>query len=50
MPLSDGPVGTQLLDKLPDHGVIGLGIWDLGFRQHHEQQAPDRQGRRHAGP
>lgn len=30
--LSDGPVGTRLLDKLADQGVIGLGIWDLGFR------------------
>jgi TRAP-type transport system periplasmic protein len=31
--LSDGPVGTRLLGKLADQGVIGLGIWDLGFRQ-----------------
>jgi len=30
--LSDGPVGTRLLGKLADQGVIGLGIWDLGFR------------------
>jgi TRAP-type transport system periplasmic protein len=30
--LSDGPVGTRLLDKLADQGIIGLGIWDLGFR------------------
>jgi TRAP-type transport system periplasmic protein len=30
--VSDGPVGTQLLGKLADQGVIGLGIWDLGFR------------------
>ena len=30
--MSDGPVGTRLLGKLADQGVIGLGIWDLGFR------------------
>jgi tripartite ATP-independent transporter DctP family solute receptor len=30
--LSDGPVGRALLAKLVDQGVIGLGIWDLGFR------------------
>jgi tripartite ATP-independent transporter DctP family solute receptor len=30
--LSDGPVGRRLLGKLAEKGVIGLGIWDLGFR------------------
>ncbi len=30
--LSDGPVGTRLLDGLASHGIVGLGIWDLGFR------------------
>jgi tripartite ATP-independent transporter DctP family solute receptor len=30
--LSDGPVGQILLGKLADQGVVGLGIWDLGFR------------------
>jgi tripartite ATP-independent transporter DctP family solute receptor len=30
--ISDGPVGTRLLGKLADQGVVGLGIWDLGFR------------------
>lgn len=30
--LSDGPVGKRLLDGLADHGLVGLGIWDLGFR------------------
>ncbi len=30
--LSDGPVGQRLLAGLADHGLIGLGIWDLGFR------------------
>lgn len=28
----DGPVGTRLLDKLKDKGLIGLGYWDHGFR------------------
>ncbi len=30
--VADGPVGKQLMDKLPAHGLIGLGLWDLGFR------------------
>jgi tripartite ATP-independent transporter DctP family solute receptor len=30
--ISDGAVGDRLLGKLADQGVIGLGIWDLGFR------------------
>jgi TRAP-type transport system periplasmic protein len=29
----DGPVGQKLLDKLPEHGLIGLGYWENGFRQ-----------------
>ena len=29
----DGPVGTALADKLPGKGLIGLGYWELGFRQ-----------------
>lgn len=28
----DGPFGKQLLDKLSEKGLIGLGYWDLGFR------------------
>jgi TRAP-type transport system periplasmic protein len=28
----DGPVGTRLLEKLKDKGLIGLGYWDHGFR------------------
>jgi TRAP-type transport system periplasmic protein len=28
----DGPVGTQLLDKLTDRGVVGLCYWEVGFR------------------
>ena len=30
--LLDGPLGTALLEKLPDKGLIGLAYWDLGFR------------------
>ena len=30
--LVDGPLGSALLEKLPDIGLIGLGYWDLGFR------------------
>lgn len=30
--LLDGPFGQALLDKLPEKGLIGLGYWDLGFR------------------
>jgi tripartite ATP-independent transporter DctP family solute receptor len=29
----DGKIGQQLLDKLPEHGLIGLGYWENGFRQ-----------------
>lgn len=28
----DGPIGKQLRDKLTDKGLIGLGYWELGFR------------------
>ena len=28
----DGPVGTLLLDKLTDRGVVGLCYWEVGFR------------------
>ncbi|MCW2242581.1 TRAP transporter substrate-binding protein [Azospirillum canadense] len=30
--LLDGPVGAELLKKLPEKGLVGLGYWDLGFR------------------
>jgi tripartite ATP-independent transporter DctP family solute receptor len=30
--IADGPVGTQLQADLAQHGIVGLGIWDLGFR------------------
>ncbi|MCG5238480.1 TRAP transporter substrate-binding protein [Azospirillum doebereinerae] len=30
--LLDGPVGEKLMGKLPEKGLVGLGFWDLGFR------------------
>ncbi|WP_153109269.1 TRAP transporter substrate-binding protein [Propionivibrio limicola] len=30
--LVDGPLGSALLEKLPEKGLVGLGYWDLGFR------------------
>ncbi len=30
--LFDGPLGKQLIAKLPEKGLISLGFWDLGFR------------------
>lgn len=28
----DGPLGQKLLEKLPQHGLIGLTYWENGFR------------------
>lgn len=28
----DGPLGQKLLEKLPEHGLIGLSYWENGFR------------------
>ncbi|RTZ48031.1 TRAP transporter substrate-binding protein [Candidimonas sp. SYP-B2681] len=38
--LSDGPVGQRLLSGLAAHGVVGLGIWDLGFRNMTNSKRP----------
>ncbi|RYG09702.1 MAG: TRAP transporter substrate-binding protein [Burkholderiales bacterium] len=38
--LSDGPVGQRLLAGLSEHGLIGLGIWDLGFRNMTNSKRP----------
>lgn len=38
--VSDGPVGTQLLDGLSRFGMVGLGIWDLGFRNMTNSRRP----------
>jgi TRAP-type transport system periplasmic protein len=47
--LLDGPVGTQLLDKLPEKGLIGLCYWESGFRnvtnsKHPVQKLEDMEG------
>ncbi|MCA1441435.1 TRAP transporter substrate-binding protein [Ensifer sp. IC4062] len=28
----DGPFGTELIERLPDTGLVGLAYWELGFR------------------
>jgi TRAP-type transport system periplasmic protein len=28
----DGPLGQKLLEKLPEHGLVGLTYWENGFR------------------
>ena len=30
--IADGPIGRKLMDDLAPHGVVGLGVWHLGFR------------------
>lgn len=36
----DGPVGTQLLDKLPEKSLIGLCYWESGFRNITNNERP----------
>jgi len=38
--LSDGPVGTGLMEGLAEAGIHGLGIWDLGFRNMTNNRRP----------
>jgi tripartite ATP-independent transporter DctP family solute receptor len=38
--IADGPVATKMLGELDKHGVIGLGIWDLGFRNMTNSKRP----------
>lgn len=38
--IADGPVGQRLLAGLEEHGVVGLGIWDLGFRDMTNSRRP----------
>jgi tripartite ATP-independent transporter DctP family solute receptor len=42
--LLDGPFGTALLAKLPDKDLIGLGYWDLGFRNVTNSRRPITKG------
>jgi len=30
--LFDGPIGKRLLDRLPEHRLVGLSYWENGFR------------------
>src|SRR5918993_2148738 len=42
--LLDGPLGTALLTKLPEKDLIGLGYWDLGFRNVTNSRRPITKG------
>jgi tripartite ATP-independent transporter DctP family solute receptor len=42
--LLDGPLGTALLAKLPEKGLVGLGYWDLGFRNVTNSRRPVTKG------
>jgi tripartite ATP-independent transporter DctP family solute receptor len=42
--LLDGPLGTALLAKLPEKDLIGLGYWDLGFRNVTNSKRPITKG------
>ena len=42
--LLDGPVGKALLAKLPEKGLVGLGFWDLGFRNVTNSKHPIAKG------
>jgi tripartite ATP-independent transporter DctP family solute receptor len=36
----DGPIGQKLFDKLPDRGLVGLGFFELGFREINNNRRP----------
>lgn len=36
----DGPVGTRMMNKLSQHGLVGLGMWELGFRNMTNSKRP----------
>jgi TRAP-type transport system periplasmic protein len=38
--LSDSAVGTKMLNDLAQYGIVGLGIWDLGFRNMTNSKRP----------
>ena len=39
----DGALGQKLLGKLSEKGLIGLGYWDLGFRNGTQAARPQMQ-------
>jgi tripartite ATP-independent transporter DctP family solute receptor len=47
--LLDGPFGTALLAKLPEKDLVGLGYWDLGFRNVTNSRRPITKGEDLAG-
>jgi tripartite ATP-independent transporter DctP family solute receptor len=36
----DGPVGTHMMDNLQQHQLVGLGMWELGFRNMTDSKRP----------
>src|ERR1700712_633498 len=42
--LLDGPLGSALLAKLPEKGLVGLAYWDLGFRNVTNNKRPITKG------
>ncbi len=38
----DGPIGRELLGRLKDHGLIGLGYYDSGARSFYDSRRPIR--------
>lgn len=42
--LLDGPLGSALLAKLPEKGLVGLAYWDLGFRNVTNSKRPITKG------
>ena len=39
----DGPVGQKLLEELPEHGLVGLGYFEYGFRNFTNSRRPVEQ-------
>lgn len=38
--LLDGPIGQKVMDLLDEHGLVGLGYWENGFRQMTNSKVP----------
>jgi tripartite ATP-independent transporter DctP family solute receptor len=38
--LVDGPVGSGMMNRLSQHGLVGLGMWELGFRNMTNSKRP----------
>ncbi|GAA4726069.1 TRAP transporter substrate-binding protein [Brevibacillus fulvus] len=36
----DGPIGQKILEKLPEHNLVGLSYWENGFRNLTNNQHP----------